>query len=74
MRWAGHRARSKPEIAWATLLAGTPLDAVTHIRKLQAEGHIDYCVGAFAWGDLQHAEVMSSLALFVSEVMPHFAH
>ena len=61
-------------IAVDVLLAGTPQDAVAHIRKLQADAHIDYCVGAFAWGDLQHAEVMSSLALFVGEVMPHFEH
>ena len=61
-------------VAVDVLLAGTPRDVVAHIRKLQADAHIDYCVGAFAWGDLQHAEVMSSLALFVGEVMPHFEH
>ena len=58
-------------VAFEVLLAGTPEAVVTHIRGLQAQAGIDYCVGAFAWGDLQHAEVMRSLELFVAEVMPH---
>ena len=60
-------------VAFDVVLAGTPEDAVEQLRALQAQADVDYCVGAFAWGNLQHAEVMRSLALFVREVMPQFA-
>jgi alkanesulfonate monooxygenase SsuD/methylene tetrahydromethanopterin reductase-like flavin-dependent oxidoreductase (luciferase family) len=51
------------------VLAGTPDDALEHVRRLHDEAQLDYFVGAFAWGDLTHAETMASLALFADAVV-----
>ncbi len=51
------------------LLAGTPADVRSHVEALGAEAALDYFVGAFAWGDLNHEEAMASLRLFVEGVM-----
>ena len=56
-------------IAANVLLAGTPDDVRSHIQALKEEAALDYFVGAFAWGDLTHAEAMESLHLFADQVM-----
>ena len=56
-------------IAANVLLAGTPDDVRSHIQALKEEAALDYFVGAFAWGDLTHAEAMQSLHLFADQVM-----
>ncbi|HET6470589.1 MAG TPA: LLM class flavin-dependent oxidoreductase [Pseudomonadales bacterium] len=51
------------------LLADTPEAVCAHVEALRAESGTDYFVGAFAWGDLTHAEVMASLRLFADGVV-----
>ena len=55
------------------LVAGSPGTVREHIEKTMEVTGLDYFMGAFAWGDLSHAESMRSLELFAKEVMPHFA-
>jgi len=55
------------------LLAGTIDDVRAHVERLRDEAHVDYFVGAFAWGDLTHAEAMRSLELFVEGVVQPLA-
>jgi alkanesulfonate monooxygenase SsuD/methylene tetrahydromethanopterin reductase-like flavin-dependent oxidoreductase (luciferase family) len=59
-------------LAFEGLLAGSPDDVATHLENLHEETGINYAIGAFAWGDLSHAEAMSSMRLFAKEVMPRF--
>jgi alkanesulfonate monooxygenase SsuD/methylene tetrahydromethanopterin reductase-like flavin-dependent oxidoreductase (luciferase family) len=51
------------------LLAGTPDDVRSHVETLGANAALNYFVGAFAWGDLNHDEVMASIHLFVDGVL-----
>ena len=51
------------------LLAGTSEDVRQHVDALRQEARLDYFVGAFAWGDLTHEEVMGSMRLFSDGVM-----
>jgi alkanesulfonate monooxygenase SsuD/methylene tetrahydromethanopterin reductase-like flavin-dependent oxidoreductase (luciferase family) len=51
------------------LLAGTPDDVRSHVETLGADAALEYFVGAFAWGDLNHEEAMQSLRLFVDGVL-----
>jgi hypothetical protein len=50
------------------VLAGTA-DALAHVSGLGDAARIDYFVGAFARGDLSHAEAMASLTLFADAVV-----
>jgi len=59
--------------AGGDLVIGTPDEVATHIEALRDRVGIGYFMGAFAWGDLDHAEAMASLELFIDEVMPRFA-
>lgn len=54
-------------------LLGIPDGDAAHIEALREGLGMSYFMGVFAWGDLDHAEAMASLALFVNEVMPGFA-
>ena len=38
-------------------------------QEIEASG-IRYMIGAFCWGDIDHAEAIESLNRFASEVMP----
>jgi alkanesulfonate monooxygenase SsuD/methylene tetrahydromethanopterin reductase-like flavin-dependent oxidoreductase (luciferase family) len=51
------------------VLAGTPDDALAHVNALRDGARLDYFVGAFAWGDLSHAETVASLTLFADAVV-----
>jgi len=59
-------------LAFEGLVAGSPDTIKHHIERVRDETGIDYFVGAFAWGDLNHSEVMASLELYAKEVMPTF--
>ncbi len=53
------------------MVAGSPDTVARDVAAVQeAEG--DYYVGAFSWGDLDHAETMHSLRLFSDEVKARF--
>jgi alkanesulfonate monooxygenase SsuD/methylene tetrahydromethanopterin reductase-like flavin-dependent oxidoreductase (luciferase family) len=51
------------------LLTGTADDVREHVAALQRDAGVDYFVGAFAWGDLTHVEVMDSLRRFCDGVI-----
>lgn len=55
-----------------TVIAGSPATIRAHVEEFEADSGCDYYVGAFAFGDLNHAEYMRSIKLFANEVMPHF--
>ena len=46
-----------------------PDDVRSHVEALSANAALDYFVGSFAWGDLNHEEAMASLGLFVDGVL-----
>jgi alkanesulfonate monooxygenase SsuD/methylene tetrahydromethanopterin reductase-like flavin-dependent oxidoreductase (luciferase family) len=54
-------------------IAGSPKTAAAELRRQLAEAGVNYCVGQFAFGDLTLAEVLRTLELFASEVMPALA-
>ena len=54
------------------VLAGSPATVRAHAAEFEATSGCEYYVGAFAFGDLTHAEYMRSIELFADEVMPHF--
>ena len=56
-------------LAVEAVLAGTADEVRAHVERLRDEAGIDYFVGAFAWGDLSHAETMGSLERFVGGVV-----
>jgi len=53
------------------LVAGTPDTVAKRVEDLADIG-VNYVIGSFAWGDLDHAESLASLRLFAKEVMPRF--
>lgn len=55
------------------LVVGSPDTVAAHIQSLVDAADLKYFIASFAWGDLTHAESMSSLDLFAREVMPRFA-
>jgi alkanesulfonate monooxygenase SsuD/methylene tetrahydromethanopterin reductase-like flavin-dependent oxidoreductase (luciferase family) len=59
-------------IAANLLLAGTSDDVREHVVALNRDAGVDYVVGAFAWGDLTHGEVMDSMRRFVDGVVSTF--
>jgi alkanesulfonate monooxygenase SsuD/methylene tetrahydromethanopterin reductase-like flavin-dependent oxidoreductase (luciferase family) len=56
-------------LALDLVIAGTADDALAHVSALRDGAGLDYFVGAFAWGDLTHAETMASMALFADAVV-----
>src|SRR5262245_53653068 len=54
------------------LLAGTSDEVREHVAALERDAGVDYFVGAFAWGDLAHEEVMDSMRRFVDGVLSTF--
>ena len=51
-------------------IAGSPATVTQFLRDQMVQTGSNYLVGQFAFGDLSLAESMTSLELFVSEVMP----
>jgi alkanesulfonate monooxygenase SsuD/methylene tetrahydromethanopterin reductase-like flavin-dependent oxidoreductase (luciferase family) len=62
------------EIALAkdSAIVGSPATVRAEIERHVAETRCNYFVTRFAYGNLTHEESVRSLALFTSEVMPHF--
>ena len=62
------------EIALAkdSAIVGSPATVRAEIERHVAESRCNYFVTRFAYGTLTHEESERSLALFTSEVMPHF--
>jgi alkanesulfonate monooxygenase SsuD/methylene tetrahydromethanopterin reductase-like flavin-dependent oxidoreductase (luciferase family) len=54
-------------------VVGSPETVAEDVAAFASDSGSDYYIGAFAWGDLEHAESMRSLELFAKEVMPRFA-
>lgn len=57
---------------WERLIVGSPQTVREYVERYVADSTCNYIVGSFQWGDLTHAEASRSLALFATEVMPHF--
>jgi alkanesulfonate monooxygenase SsuD/methylene tetrahydromethanopterin reductase-like flavin-dependent oxidoreductase (luciferase family) len=55
-----------------SVIAGTPDSVRVYMDEYAATG-ANYFVCSFQWGGLSHAQAMRSIALFVEEVMPHYA-
>lgn len=52
------------------LAAGTPDEVAANLLTVASEAPVDYSLASFCWGSLDHGEAMSSLELFVTEVIP----
>ena len=52
------------------VIAGTPEEAIDHVRRLRDEAGTEYFVSAIRWGDLGHAEAMETVRLYAEEVIP----
>jgi alkanesulfonate monooxygenase SsuD/methylene tetrahydromethanopterin reductase-like flavin-dependent oxidoreductase (luciferase family) len=63
---------SHPNRLGGVALAGTPA-AVREYMDEYLETGANYFVCSFQWGDLTHEQAMRSIALFTTEVMPHYA-
>jgi len=67
----GERAREFDEIMdGGRGIAGTPRTCIAMLTAQLAEAGANYSVGQFVFGDMTLAEAMSSIDLFVREVMP----
>jgi alkanesulfonate monooxygenase SsuD/methylene tetrahydromethanopterin reductase-like flavin-dependent oxidoreductase (luciferase family) len=51
-------------------IAGSPATVAAELSEQLARSGANYCVGQFAFGDLTQEEVLRSVSLFASEVMP----
>jgi len=59
-------------IARDSAIVGSPATVRAEIERHLAESRCNYFVTRFAYGNLTHEQSARSLALFASEVMPHF--
>ena len=59
-------------LAKDSAIVGSPATVRAEIERHVAETRCNYFVTRFAYGNLTHEESARSLALFTSEVMPHF--
>ena len=53
------------------IIAGSPESVREQVQRAVDETGINYFSSIFAWGNLTHQQVMTSMDLFVKEVMPH---
>jgi alkanesulfonate monooxygenase SsuD/methylene tetrahydromethanopterin reductase-like flavin-dependent oxidoreductase (luciferase family) len=56
---------------WGTSLIGSPDTVVKKAREMIATAQPDCLVGMFSFGGLKHEQVMRSVELFATKVMPH---
>ena len=56
---------------WGTSLIGSPDTVVKKAREMIATAQPDCLVGMFSFGGLKHEQVMRSIELFATKVMPH---
>jgi alkanesulfonate monooxygenase SsuD/methylene tetrahydromethanopterin reductase-like flavin-dependent oxidoreductase (luciferase family) len=54
----------------SSLVVGSPDTVKTYFTQHVSEGHVDYLVTAFPFGDMMREEGMRSLRLFIDEVIP----
>ena len=54
------------------VLAGTPQTVRDQVQRAVADTGVNYFCPIFAFGNLRHEQVMTSMRLFVQEVMPAF--
>jgi alkanesulfonate monooxygenase SsuD/methylene tetrahydromethanopterin reductase-like flavin-dependent oxidoreductase (luciferase family) len=66
-----NQADYRPEAVLDSMVFGTPRQVVSKLREYEAAGVDQFCYGA-SFG-LPHDVARRSLALFIAEVMPHFA-
>lgn len=52
------------------LAAGNPDDVAANLLEVATQSPVDYSLSSFCWGSLDHADSMTSLELFVTEVIP----
>ena len=64
------RRRLPGEIS-AGVMAGSPA-SIRGFMDEYARSGANYVVCSFQWGDLSHAQAMQSVALWASEIMPHY--
>ena len=50
-------------------MIGSPERVADHVARFEVESGADLLMLSFSWGDLDHAETLSSLDLFVDRVM-----
>jgi alkanesulfonate monooxygenase SsuD/methylene tetrahydromethanopterin reductase-like flavin-dependent oxidoreductase (luciferase family) len=55
---------------WGTSLIGSPDTIVKKARDMIATAKPDSLVGMFSFGGLSHEQVMRSIELFATKVMP----
>jgi hypothetical protein len=54
------------------VLAGTPRAVRDQVQRAVADTGVNYFCPIFAFGNLRHEQVMTSMRLFVQDVMPAF--
>ena len=59
-------------VAKDSAIVGSPATVRAEIERHLAGSHCNYFVTRFAYGSLTHEQSARALALFTSEVMPHF--
>lgn len=52
------------------IIAGSPQTVRKHVQEAVDTSGVNYFCAVFAWGDLRHEQVMTSIRLFAEEVMP----
>lgn len=57
----------------AMMIAGSPDEVADEIARQFEISGCNYMIARFAYGELSHAESVSSLDLFADRVMPAFA-
>jgi alkanesulfonate monooxygenase SsuD/methylene tetrahydromethanopterin reductase-like flavin-dependent oxidoreductase (luciferase family) len=55
---------------WGTSLIGSPQSVIKQARAMIATARPDSLVGMFSFGGLRHEQVMRSIELFATQVMP----
>jgi len=55
---------------WGTSLIGSPQTVLAKAREMIAIARPDTLVGMFSFGGLRHEQVMHSIELFATKVMP----
>jgi alkanesulfonate monooxygenase SsuD/methylene tetrahydromethanopterin reductase-like flavin-dependent oxidoreductase (luciferase family) len=57
---------------WERVVVGSPRTVREYVARYAEDSSCNYLVASFQWGDITHQEASRSMALFASEVMPHF--
>jgi alkanesulfonate monooxygenase SsuD/methylene tetrahydromethanopterin reductase-like flavin-dependent oxidoreductase (luciferase family) len=55
---------------WGTSLIGSPATVIRKARQMIETAKPDCLVGMFSYGGLSHEQVMRSIELFATKVMP----